>query len=695
MFDGVGEALGIITTPQGLLVLTAGALVGFVFAVIPGIAGVNAMAILLPFTFVMDQAHAMMFLVAIMASGGFAGSITSILLNVPGEPVNAATTLDGYPMARQGKAGVAIAASATASVIGAIIGLFLLVLSIPVLRELILFFGPPELFAFAVAGIALIGSATAGSQAKGLVAGGCGMLLGAIGYNSVTGEIRYTGGLLDLYDGVPIIAAVVGLFALPELYKLMRAGESVARTGALVSGGVGEGIREVLRRPGLVIRSSAIGTGIGMVPGVGGVIASWIAYFAAKRTSRSPHTFGKGNVEGVIAPDTTLNAKEGGSMMPVLALGLPGSLSTAILLAAFLLHGVTPGQRMFDQHLDLVWAMIITMALVNLLISGVGLLITNQLVKITLVPVRALAPVVLVLVLLGAYVERQAFVSIIIALGFGMLGIAMTRLDYPRAALLVGMILFPIAEDNFHLSLRISRGSYEFLLRPITFGVLLIVGVALVVPYVWRRWLRPRKRARELVYAGGVSANVAPPGGADRDGENTAALLDILAALTVVVVGVAMVAASFGYSPDARFFPLIVLTVVISLAAWLSVRGLRDLSRRPRPPRPGRGREAKVVGSGSGGNPGPGSQRRTGTSVGVTLAWILALPVLIWSLGAVAAIFVYTAGFMLGYRPRRLRPGSVATSLAVAVVLTGVAAFGFQDMLGIQLPAGRLIRFSY
>lgn len=277
MFTGVGDALAIMTTPQGLLILTAGAVIGLVVAIVPGIAGVNAMAILLPLTFVMDQAHAMMFLVTIMAAGGFAGSITSILLNVPGEPVNAATTLDGYPMSRQGKAGVAIAASATASALGAVIGLFVLVLSIPVLRELILFFGPPELFAFAVAGIALIGSATGGSQAKGLIAGGCGMLLGAIGYNSVTGEIRYTGGLLDLYDGVPIIAAVVGLFALPELYKLMRAGESVARTGALVSGGVGEGIREVLRRPGLLIRSSAIGTGLGMVPGVGGAIASWMA----------------------------------------------------------------------------------------------------------------------------------------------------------------------------------------------------------------------------------------------------------------------------------------------------------------------------------------------------------------------------------------------------------------------------------
>ncbi|MPY99401.1 MAG: hypothetical protein GEU97_15635 [Actinophytocola sp.] len=695
MFTGVGEALGIITTPQGLLILTAGALVGLVFAVIPGIAGVNAMAILLPFTFVMDQAQAMVFLVAIMASGGFAGSITSILLNVPGEPVNAATTLDGYPMSRQGKAGVAIAASATASALGSLIGLLLLIASIPILRELVLFFGPPELFAFAVAGIALIGSATGGSQFKGLIAGACGMLLGAIGYNTITGEVRYTGGALELYDGVPLIAAVVGLFAVPELYKLMRADESVARTGALVSGGVGTGIREVLRRPGLLTRSSVIGTGLGMIPGVGGSIASWIAYFAGRRTSRSPETFGKGNIEGVIAPDSTLTAKEGGSMMPVLALGLPGSLSTAILLSAFLLHGVTPGQRMFDQHMDLVWAMIITMALVNLLISGVGLLITNQLVKITLVPARTLAPVVLVLVLLGAYVERQAFASILIALAFGLLGIAMTRLDYPRAALLVGMILFPIAEDNFHLSLRIFRGSYEFLLRPITFAVLLIVAIAIVVPYAWRHWMRPRMRARQRVPAGDVPTTATGVGGIGEAGEHLDSLPDTLAAGTVAVGGAVLVVASFGYSPDARFFPLIVLTVIIALAAWLTGSGIRDLTRRPRPPRPGRTPEAEEEHSESGGNPGCPLQRRTETSVVATFAWILALPVLMWTLGAVVAIFVYTALFMLGYRPRRPRLGEVATSLVIAAILTGVAAFGFQDLLGIQLPAGEVIQFSY
>lgn len=666
-----------------------GTIIGFVFGIIPGISGTQAMAILLPFTFVMDQAGAMVFLVSIMAVGGFAGSITSILLNVPGEPTNAATTLDGYPLARQGKAGVAIAASATASALGSLFGLLLLVLSIPILRELVLYFGPPELFALAIAGIALIGGATGGEQVKGLIAGACGMIIGAIGYNLITGEVRYTGGALQLFDGVPLIASVVGLFALPELYRLIRVDQRVSSSGVVVSGGVGTGIRSVFRRPLLVIRSGLIGTGIGIIPGVGGAIASWIAYYAAKRTSRSPETFGKGNIEGVIAPDTTLNAKEGGAMIPVLALGLPGSLSTAILLSAFLLHGVSPGQRMFDQHMDLVWAMIFTLALVNLLISGIGLLITNQLVKVTLVPARALFPIVLVLVLIGSYVERQSFTSIMIAILFGFAGIAMTHLGYPRAPLLVGMILFPIAEKNFHVSLQISWGSYDFLLRPITFTALLIVAVALVVPYVWRHWVRPWTRSRERVPVGTAGEAIAKPGEPETPAEppepekpadraEPDPRYDALAALAVLAAAVALVVTSFGYSEDARFFPLIVLTVLIALSLWQTGKSLHRMRSRPRGP---------LMTS-------PASLF-TETSVLTCLGWVLLLPALIWSLGATTAIFVYAMAFVLGYRPRRPRPANVALSVIIAVILTVVAQYGFEYLLGIQLPESRLFPISY
>lgn len=393
-------------------------------------------------------------------------------------------------------------------------------------------------------------------------------------------------------------------------------------------------------------------------------------------------------MEGVIAPDATLNAKEGGSMMPVLALGLPGSLSTAVLLSAFLLHGVTPGQRMFDEHMPLVWTMILAMALVNVVTSAIGLVVANQLIKVTLVPVRSLAPIVLVLVLLGSYVDRQSFFSILVALGFGLIGIVMTRHDYSRAALLVGMILFPLAEDNFHLSLRISRGSYDFLLRPITLSVLVILGVALALPYLWRRWVRPRVRVRAGGDAAAPSEAPIPVG----EPEPINPVSDTVVAFSVVVVGVVMVVLSFGYSPTARFFPLLVLGVVIALAVWLTGRGLGRLTRRPRPRRP-EPDTAEPKSADSQDNPGAG--RPAATSAVTALAWIIALPALIWLLGAVPGIFVYTAVFMLGFRPRRPRPAAVVTSLVIATILAGVAGYGFQYMLGIQLPQGELVHLSY
>lgn len=669
MFDGIAEALSVLSSSHGVLILLAGTVVGLFVSILPGISGVNAMAILLPLTFVMDQSTAIIFLVAIMAAGGFAGSITSILLNVPGEPVNAATTLDGYPLARQGKAGMAIAASATASAFGAVIGLLLLVLSIPILRELILYFGPPELFAFAVAGIALIGSATGGSMVKGLVSGCIGMVVGAIGYNSITGEVRYTAGSLELYDGIPLIAAVSGLFAIPELYHLIRRNESVAAKAGKVSGGIREGVGAVVRRPGLVARSSALGTLLGMIPGVGGAIASWMAYFAARRTSRNPDSFGKGNIEGVIAPDATLNAKEGGSMMPVLALGLPGSLSTAVLLSAFLLHGVTPGQTMFNQHMPIVWAIIITMAFVNIVTSLMGLGLAGQLVKVTLVPINILAPVVLVLVLLGSYVDRQNFFSIGVAMVFGLLGVLMIKLDYSRAALLLGMILFPIAEYNFHISRRISRGSYDFLLRPATLTIIVLVLLALILPLVWRRWVRPRRTD-------------AVPSVSEFDEPKPSQRVDLLGGIGTLVLAGLFGIVSFQYSPDARLFPLLILGSLLVLSGWLIIGSLRRVhSPDAEPGEPVTDTEHA------------GAAQRDTTPALVSLAWILALPVLIWLIGTVTTIFVYTVAFMLLYRPKRPTPRAVLGSVLVAAALAALAGFGFEELLAIRLPEGALLPF--
>ena len=670
MFDGMAGAIDTLLSTQGLIALLAGTLIGLLVSVIPGVSGINAMALLLPVTFTMDSGPALVFLVAIMAAGGFAGSITSILLNVPGDPVNAATCLDGYPMARQGKAGVAIAASATASAIGAVFGLLLLSLSVPLLRNVILFFGPPELFAFAVAGISLIASVTGSSVRKGLIAGGFGMILGAIGYNEVTGAPRFTGGVLSLYDGIPQVAAIVGLFALPELYQLMRSRQSISRGGILVSGGVRTGMAEVFRRPGLVLRSSALGTILGIVPGVGGSVAGWMAYFSAQRASKDPQSFGKGNIEGVIAPDSALNSKEGASMMPLLALGVPGSLSTAILLSAFYVHGISPGQRLFQNDMSLIWALILAMVIVNVATSLLGLVAANQVVKLTLVPVHVLVPLVLVLTLLGSYVETQTFIAIVVAFGLGLLGIGMVRHGYPRSPLLVGFILFPLAEQSFFRSRQISRGSYDFLFRPITLTILVITLLALVSPILWRMWVvRRARKAGTTPVAEATTTGEEDEEQAPRSGLQEAA---VSAGLLVVAGGFAV--AAFAYSADARAFPLLVLVALVALSGWGVLRGLAQwrterFTAEPEPepePRP-RGEWASAI---------------------YALAWIVAFPVLFWALGAVIGVFVYVAAFMIYHRQTRPDVRSSVVALAAAAATAAFVYYTFQDYLGVTLPQG-------
>lgn len=665
MFGGMSEAVGTLLSGPGILALVLGTLVGLVVSVLPGVSGVNAMALLLPVTFTMETGPAMVFLVAIMAAGGFAGSITSILLNVPGDPTNAATCLDGYPLARMGKASVAIAASATASAIGAVIGLMLLALSVPLLRDLIMVFDYPELFALSVAGILLIAGVAGGPLRKGLIAGAFGMMLGAIGQSTVNPVPRFTGGAIDLYDGIPQIAAIIGLFALPELYNLMMTKQSVAGDSVIAAGGAVEGIRETLRRPGLVLRSGAIGTVLGIIPGVGGTVAGWMAYFAARRSTKDPKSFGKGNIEGVIAPDAALNSKEGASMMPLLALGVPGSLSTAVLLSAFNVKGIAPGKSLFEDEMGLIWSLILAMVVVNVATSLLGLVGANHLVKVTKVPAHVLVPVVLVLTLLGSYVETQALLAIVVAFVLGLIGIVMVRYGYPRAPLLIGYILFGLAEENFFHAKQIYRGSYEFLLRPITLGIIVGSLLVLLVPFAWRWWVSRREAQ--------VDADLQVIGEEEALDDHTqgSGLSEIVISLCMLVMATGFILAAQGYSAQARSFPMIVLVVLVAVSLFSLGAGVRIWRRR-------RGDQVPPTG-----------QNRVGRrNQLVVLAWIIAFPVVFVLLGGIVGVFAYVAAFVLIRRPGRPDVRAACGALVIAAVVTAVVYFGYQDYLGVYLPNG-------
>ncbi len=677
MFDGLGTALEILLAWDMVGLLLVGAGLGLVVAILPGISGVNTMALLLPLTFGLDQYQAMALLVAIMAAGGFGGSITSILVNVPGDGTNAATTLDGYPMSRNGRAGEAIGASATASALGALVGVVVLVISLPLIRSIILAFGPPELFAAALAGIALIASVSRGSMLKGLTAALIGMTIGFIGMNLTLGGTRYTFGSNTLFEGIPLIPAVIGLFAIPEIYQLLRSNQSISRTGSIVKGGVSKGVKAVLQRPFLLIRSSLIGVGVGLVPGVGGSVAPWVSYFTAQKSTRSEVPFGEGAIEGVIAPEASNDSKDGGALMPLLALGVPGSLTTAILLSAFLIHGVQPGQRLFQTNMQLIWVMIIAIVFANFATSALGMAAANALVRLTVIPASIMAPIVLSLALIGGFADMQRLIGVTLTFGIGLVGILLVKAGYPRPPLLVGFILLPIVERNFHQSLAINRGSFEFLLRPITLSILVVSAAAMFGPRLFEAM---RKRAS-------ADSDQPDPAASPTEGaaESTATLTTaasttttelrpaepaewvIAVATTVLIIVFAWEAREF--SEAARLFPMIVL-VPLGVLMLVTVVGLLRRSAAAGIARLTAEQRARLL---------PDRW---------VLGWMVALPVAIWALGMVWGVGLYLVLARAFYEPssfsrRRLIEGALSAGIVLLVLHVL-----FVRTLGLRLPAG-------
>lgn len=482
MGEAIQIALSTLLDPMNFLFVVLATILGLVMGVIPGLGGAITLALLIPITFNMDTNIAIMIMAASLGGTNFGGSVTAILLNTPGSAPNAATLLDGYPMARDGRAGEAIAASAMASASGAMLGLVLLVGAIPFILPITLAFGSPEFFWLALLGLTVIAVATTGSVISDLVAGGFGLMLAFHGLNPVTGTARFTWGFSYLLDGIPLIPAIIGLFAIGEMINLASTGTQISE-GEVVKGGRLRGIKAVLDNKWLFLRSALIGWFIGVIPGVGGTVANFVAYLQAQQTSSEPETFGTGNIKGVIASEASNDAKDGGSMLPTLGLGIPGSASTAVLLGAFIIHGVTPGPLLLQENLQLVFIIVFALVVSNVVTSTVGLAMINPLSRLTKISISTLAPIVLAVALLGSFVLRANFTDVILAAGFGVLGFAMLKFGVSRIAMVIALVLGPLAESNFHRSLQISRGDYSiFFTKPLSVVLLIAIIIVLLVP---------------------------------------------------------------------------------------------------------------------------------------------------------------------------------------------------------------------
>ena len=489
MFDVMFSALGaLVTNPQTMGLMLIAVMIGLIVGATPGIGGRLSIALAIPFVFGMDMTQGAVFLLTMHAVNGTSGQISSIMFGVPGDGDDAATTVDGYPMAKKGEAGRALGASITASGVGGIIGAIIFAVMIPILEPIVLSFSPAEFFLLAILGITFIAFLAGGGNIfKGMIVGLFGMMLSTVGMDPQTGTARFSGDYLFLWDGISLVTCVLAIFAVPEMITLAVKGGSIAALPMdkvkFSYRQVFQGVLEVPRHWFLVIRTSIIGAMIGMVPGLGGSAAAWLCYGHAVQTSKTPERFGHGAVEGVIAPETASNAKEGGSLLPTLFFGIPGSSGMAVMMGAFLILGIQPGPAMITKNLDLVWTLIWALVVGNLIAVTFLLFITRWVAVLTFINATMLVPFILTLVVIGAFVNEGQWENLLILVGMSAVGYGMLRANWPRAPFVIGLVLGRIAEESLHKAM--DLWGLAFFTRPISM-VLIGLICATIALAIWR-----------------------------------------------------------------------------------------------------------------------------------------------------------------------------------------------------------------
>jgi TctA family transporter len=592
MLGSALHALGILFDPARLGFLLVGVLLGLVIAIIPGIGGIAGLSIMLPFTFSMDPYSAlamMMGLASVIATGDL---IPAILFGVPGGVGSAATVLDGYPLARQGQAGRALGAGFSASVLGGLFGALLLGLSIPILRPVVLNVGSPELLAFCIFGLSLVGVLSGSSPAKGLAAGCVGILLSMIGDDPQTGTLRWTFDTLYLWDGVPIAPIALAMFAIPELADIAIGRTAIAgKSHTATALSQWEGTKDVFRHWWLMLRCSSIGSVLGSMPGIGASVIDWIAYGHAARSEKGAReTFGKGDVRGVIASESSNNSREGGALVPTIAFGVPGTASMAILLGAFLIHGIVPGPDMLTKRLDVTYVLVWSVALANVFGAGICYLFANQLAKIALLRYGVLLPTVLAVTFVGAYAGSASWGDIYLMVGLGALAWVMKRLGWPRPPVILGFVLGNLMERYMFIS--VERYDWAWLGRPVVIAFLALALYGILSPMI-RDYLKDRKaggRVRRTLQAPKLS---------------TSAIFGI----AVAVVFAAALVSSRNWEFGARLFPQTASYVGL-LCAAVFVLGTVFLTPRM----------ARVPAGGGGAGPGAAHDLRQEREVVMDLA---------------------------------------------------------------------------
>jgi len=650
-----------VFAPNTLWLMLVGIALGFMVGILPGLGGPTTLALMLPFIFTMQPVEAFAFLLGMAAVTATTGDITSILFGVPGEPTTASTIVDGHPMAKKGEAGRALGAALASSLVGAIFGAFALALAIPIVRPLVLTFGSPELFMLAVLGMTFVASLSGENLLKGLIAGGIGLLFATVGLDPMTGTQRYTFGQLFLWDGIGLVPITIGFFAIPEIIDLAVQRSAIARASVEKLGGVMQGVKDTFRHFWLVVRCSALGAYVGIIPGMGGGVSQWLAYAHAVQSSARKERFGKGAVEGVLGPGAANNSTLGGNLIPTIAFGVPGGVMTAILLGAFTIQGLVPGPSMLTPesqggHLSLTFSFVWMIVISNLITVAVCFMFLKQLAKVTMIRGSLLIPPIVLLIYVGAFAEKNNFPDLLLVLVFGVLGWLMEKFHWPRAPLILGVVLGPLAENRLFLAT--DNYGLAWLARP---GVLILIALTLAGAFY-----PVLKRALQRRDVGSAESRRAPAKvkslAFDRGMLFTLAI--------VVIVGAALWQSStFGFRPGlfpwAVGIPLFVLAI-----AQLVVEVTRGVERPPKHPDE-HGPEI----------PAPIVARRTAAMFGWIVGYLAAIWLLGFTIGGVLCTFL-----SLKIGSREPWPISLALTAATFAFVYGI----FTWALHVPFPPGAL-----
>ncbi len=649
----MGQAFTLILQPTQLMFLMAGVLLGLSIGVLPGLGGIAGLALLLPFMYGMEPVSGLALMVGLIAVIPTSDTFSSVLLGIPGSSASQATVLDGFPLSRQGHAARALSAAFTSSLIGGLFGAVILSFFILIARPLILAFGLPEMLMITLLGLSMVAILAGRVPLKGVVAAGAGILFGTIGAAPAGGSLRMsTYDIPYLVDGFQLVIVGLGIYAVPEIVALLRQDRPIAQGGTL-GDGWGQGVRDWWQHKWLSLRCAVIGVIVGVIPGLGGSVVDWLAYGSAVQTAKDKSQFGQGDIRGVIAPESSNNAKEGGGLVPTLIFGIPGSGSMAIFLGGLALLNMTPGPQMVRNNLDITYTIVWSLALANVFGAGLCILLSKWIARMTTIRFTVIAPYLFMIIAFAAFQSRQSALDLAALVGIGIIGVMLRRFDFSRPAFLIGFVLsnqteifvnqaYQIAAARFRRSF---ESGWDYLLSPISIALLILTIVSIIVG------IRASKNIRE---------NIDNP-----TGTKTAPF--VFLGVLVAFVAISSIDAWGVSRLQDKIFPLTIGLATLAGGIALLVR----MARKP-------ATDDVFI------DLETGDEGTARYGLWPTLAWFMGLVVLTFAVGLFLALIV----FLVAFFRLRGRFNWIWTLIASAFGLgfiTGLAA-----LLGRDLPPGYL-----